>query len=110
MKSSRRTRLMIWTALAVATGAVAVSAAQGGGPPADPGWIGLPHCAVPDVEGLQLAVARRTLRRERCGVYAPMRRRSTARRNSVLTEVPDAGTHLAPGTKILLIVSNGRRR
>ena len=52
----------------------------------------------------------RTLRRERCGVYAPMRRRSTARRNSVLTEVPDAGTHLAPGTKILLIVSNGRRR
>jgi beta-lactam-binding protein with PASTA domain len=39
-----------------------------------------------------------------------MRRRSTARRNSVLTEVPEAGTHLAPGTKILLIVSNGRRR
>jgi len=108
MRSSRD-QLMKWTALVAVVGAVAATAAQAGGPPADPGWIGLPHCAVPNVEGLQLVTAKRTLRRERCGVMAPMRRRSTARRNSVLTEVPEAGTHLAPGTKILLIVSNGRR-
>jgi beta-lactam-binding protein with PASTA domain len=36
---------------------------------------------------------------------APIRQRSTAARNTVLVSVPEAGTILAPGTKVLLIVS-----
>ncbi len=53
-----------------------------------------------------MTVANRFLKSARCGTYKrPLRKRSTAAPNSVITEVPEAGTHLAPGTKILLIVA-----
>ncbi len=105
MKASRHTRLMKWMAVVGAGAAVAATAAQAGGPPPDPGWLGVPHCTVPNIEGKQLAAARKSLHGSLCGVMAPMRRRSVAARNTVLTALPQAGTILAPGTKVLLIVA-----
>ena len=105
MKVSRHTRLMKWMALVGAGAAVAATSAQAGGPPPDPGWLGVPHCTVPHIEGKQLAAARKSLHGSLCGVMAPMRRRSVAARNTVLTALPQAGTILAPGTKVLLIVA-----
>jgi beta-lactam-binding protein with PASTA domain len=96
---------MKWMAVVGAGAAVAAASAQAGGPPADPGWLGVPHCTVPNIEGKQLAAARKSLHGSLCGVMAPMRRRSAAARNTVLTAVPEAGTILAPGTKVLLIVA-----
>ena len=107
MKSSRKT--LKWTALLAVGAALAATSAQAGGPPADPGWLGLPHCTVPNIEGMQLATAKKSLHGSLCGVMAPMRKRSAAARNSVLLAVPKAGTILAPGTKILLIVSSGKK-
>jgi hypothetical protein len=104
MKFSRQ--LMKWTAVAAVGAALAAAAAMAGPPPEDPGWIGLPHCTVPKVGGMQLTAARRLLTSERCGTYRqPLYRRSTAATNSLLMQVPEAGTHLAPGTKILLVVA-----
>ena len=60
---------------------------------------------MPNIEGKQLAAARKSLHSSLCGVMAPMRRRSVAARNTVLTALPQAGTILAPGTKVLLIVA-----
>jgi PASTA domain len=105
MKASRHTTLLKWTALAGVCAAVAATSAQAGGPPADPGWAGIPHCTVPQIEGKQLAAARKSLRGSLCGVLAPLRKRSTAARNTVLTAIPEEGTNLAPGTKVLLIVA-----
>jgi hypothetical protein len=85
--------------------AVAATSAQAGAPPPDPGWDALPHCTVPSIEGKQLASARKTLRSSLCGVMAPIRTRSVAARNTVLVSVPEAGTVLAPRTKVLLIVA-----
>ncbi len=104
MRFSRQ--MVKWAAAAAVLGALAVPAAQAGGPPEDPGWEGLPHCTVPDIQGMQMTVAKRVLKSALCGTYKkPMRKRSLAAPNSVLIEVPAAGTHLAPGTKILLIVA-----
>ena len=105
MKASRHTRFMKWMALVGAGAALAATSAQAGGPPPDPGWLGVPHCTVPNIEGKQLAAARKSLHSSLCGVMAPMRRRSVAARNTVLTALPQAGTILAPGTKVLLIVA-----
>jgi hypothetical protein len=106
MESSRHTSLLKWTAAVGAAAALAATSAQAGGPPADPGWAGIPHCSVPSIEGTQLATAKKKLRRSLCGVMAPMRRLSkTAARNTVLSSVPEAGTQLAPGTQVLLIVA-----
>jgi PASTA domain len=103
----RLSRQMIkWGAAAAVAGALAVPAAQAGAPPEDPGWEGLPHCTVPDIQGVQMTVAKRVLKSALCGTYKkPMRKRSVAAPNTVLTAVPAAGTQLAPGTKVLLIVS-----
>ena len=106
MKASRHTRLMKWMAVVGAGAAVAATSAQAGGPPPDPGWLGVPHCTVPNIEGKQLAAARKSLHGSLCGVMSPpLRKRSSAARNTVLTAIPKAGTVLAPGTKVLLIVS-----
>jgi PASTA domain len=104
MRFSRQ--MLKWTAVAAVVGALAAPAALGGAPPEDPGWVGLPHCTVPDVQGAQLSVAKRVLKSARCGTYKKaMFKRSTAAPNSVLTELPEAGSELAPGTKVLLIVA-----
>jgi hypothetical protein len=104
MRFSRQ--ILKWTAVAAVVGALAAPAALGGAPPEDPGWIGLPHCTVPNVQGIQMSAAKRVLKSARCGTYKKaMFKRSIAAPNSVLIEVPEAGTHLAPGTKVLLIVA-----
>jgi hypothetical protein len=106
MKSSRNTRLLKWMALVGIGAALAATSAQAGGPPADPGWLALPHCTVPNIEGMKLAGARKKLHGSLCGVMAPpLRKRSSAARNTVLIAAPEAGTILAPGTKVLLTVS-----
>jgi hypothetical protein len=105
MNPSRHITLLKWTAVVGACAAVAATSAQAGGPPPDPGWEGIPHCTVPKIEGKQLAVAKKSLSRSLCGVMAPLRKRSTAARNTVLSAVPAEGTTLAPGTKVLLIVA-----
>ena len=96
MNPSRRTNLTKWTAVLGACAAICATSAQAGGPPADPGWAGVPHCTVPKIEGKQLAPARKTLRNSLCGVMAPLRKRSAAARNTVLTAIPAEGTILAP--------------
>ena len=105
MKAPRHIRFLKWTALLAGCAAVAATSAQAGGPPPDPGWAGLPHCTVPNIQGKQLASAKKSLKRSLCGSMAPIRKRSSAARNTVLVAVPSAGTILAPGTKVLLVVS-----
>jgi hypothetical protein len=105
MNPSRHTSLMKWTAVLGACAAVAATSAQAGGPPADPGWAGLPHCTVPKIEGTLLTSARTKLHGSLCGSLAPIRLASKAARNTVLAVIPQAGTQLAPGTKVLLIVA-----
>jgi hypothetical protein len=105
MNPSRPTNLIKWTAVLGACGAVAATSAQAGGPPADPGWAGIPHCTVPKIEGTLLTSAKTKLHGSLCGSLAPMRLASKAARNTVLTVIPQAGTQLAPGTKVLLIVA-----
>ena len=61
MNPSRHTNLIKWTAVLGACAAVAATSAQAGGPPADPGWAGLPHCTVPKIEGTLLTSARTKL-------------------------------------------------
>jgi hypothetical protein len=105
MNPSRPTSLIKWTVVLGACAAVAATSAQAGGPPADPGWAGIPHCTVPKIEGTLLTSAKTKLHGSLCGSLAPMRVASKAARNTVLTVIPQAGTQLAPGTKVLLIVA-----
>ena len=105
MNPLRHTNLMKWTAVLGACAAVAATSAQAGGPPADPGWVGLPHCTVPQIEGTKLTSAKKKLHGSQCGILAPLRQASKVARNTVLTVIPQAGTILAPGTKVLLIVA-----
>jgi beta-lactam-binding protein with PASTA domain len=77
-------------------------------PPEDPGVVGVPHCTVPGVRGMQLATAKRRVTRARCTVTAVMRKHSSVRRGRVALVVPRAGTVLAEGTGVLLVVSSGR--
>jgi hypothetical protein len=106
MKASRHTRLLKWSALLGVVAAVAATSAQAGAPPdTDIGWELFPHCTVPAVEGSQLASAKKVLRSSLCGSMAPLRRRSSAVRDTVLVSIPEAGTVLAPGTKVLLVVA-----
>ena len=103
------------TKAAVFFGAVALAAAPAApahtlepAPPEDPGVAGVPHCTVPVVRGAQLAVAKRRVSRARCTVSGVLRRSSSGRRGRVVMVVPRAGTVLAEGTGVLLVVSSGR--
>lgn len=97
---------------ALLLGAVAAAAAPTAwsfdpGPPEDPGVTGIPHCTVPAVRGVELAAAKRRVSGARCTVSAVMRRRSSVRKGRVASVVPRAGTVLAEGTGVVLIVSSG---
>ena len=78
------------------------------GPPEDPGVSGIVRCAVPAVRGVQLAAAKRRVLQARCTVSSVMRKRSSIRKGRVALVVPKAGTILAEGTGVLLVVSSGR--
>jgi hypothetical protein len=99
---------------ALLLGAVAAAAAPTAparsfdpGPPEDPGVAGIPHCTVPAVRGVQLVAAKRRVSGARCTVSAVMRRHSSVRKGRVASVVPRAGTVLAEGTGVVLIVSSG---
>ena len=62
---------------------------------------------MPTLRGVQLAVAKRRVLGARCTVSAVMRKRSSVRKGRVASVVPRAGTVLAEGTGVVLIVSSG---
>ncbi len=105
-------RQLIKVTAAAAAAVVAVSAAQAAGPadesPPDPGFTGVPHCTVPAVRGVRLAIAKRRVVGARCAVGAIARKRSTVKRGRVISPTPRAGTQLAAGTQVDLLVSRGR--
>jgi hypothetical protein len=95
-------------------GAVALAAAPTApagpapGPPEDPGVTGIVHCTVPAVRGLQFAEAKRRVLKARCSLSPVLRKRSSMRKGRVTSVIPRAGTILAEGTGVLLVVSSGR--
>ena len=101
------TRGVLLGAVALAIAPTAPAKMLDPGPPEDPGVVGIPHCTVPAVRGLQLAVAKRRVLGARCSVSAVMRKRSSVRKGRVTSVVPRAGTVLAEGTGVVLIVSSG---
>ena len=75
---------------------------------ADADTIVTPTCVVPRLTGRLLASARRLLRKANCGVGRVTRRHSRrSRRGRVLSQRPAAGTRLADGAPVALVV--GRR-
>jgi hypothetical protein len=97
--------------VAVALAAAPTAPARGldPGPPEDPGVTGIPHCTVPGVRGVPLATAKRRVTGARCTVSGVMRKRSSSvAKGRVVSLVPRAGTVLAEGTGVLLMVSSGR--
>lgn len=115
MRSARSGTVARWAAIAAVGAALGASAARAtaplGDPPPDPGWTGpaVEHCRVPSVRGVRLAIAKRKIRRARCGVGSVKHRRARMKKGRVLMTAPRAKTILAPGTKVLLVVSRGRR-
>jgi len=102
------------TKLLVLVGVVAVAAtptafgrSSDEAPPEDPGVTGSAHCTVPAVRGAQLADAKRRVLKARCGISGVMSKRSSTRKGRVVLVVPRAGTVLATGTGVLLVVSSG---
>jgi hypothetical protein len=94
-------------AVAAASAPTAMGLSLGPGPPEDPGVTGIPHCTVPAVRGVQLAAAKRRVLGARCTVSAVVSRHSSVRKGRVASVVPRAGTVLANGTGVVLIVSSG---
>jgi hypothetical protein len=66
-------------------------------------------CAVQDVRGMTLPVAKRTITRANCSVGTIRRSHSkTVKRGRVISEKPAAGTVLRRGGRVNLVVSRGR--
>jgi len=65
-------------------------------------------CVVPRVVGKTLAAARATLTRAGCRVGRVTRRASTARAGRVVRQTPRAGTPLARGARVNLVLSRRR--
>jgi hypothetical protein len=105
-------RKLIKVTAATAVAVVAASAAQAAGPtdesPPDPGFAGVPHCTVPAVRGVRLAIAKRKIAGARCVVGLVARKRSSVKRGRVISATPRAGTQLAAGSQVDLLVSRGR--
>jgi alpha-tubulin suppressor-like RCC1 family protein len=68
-------------------------------------------CAVPNVKGKTLAVAKRTLARANCSLGKVTRSYSTkVKKGLVISQKPSARRSLAKGAKISLVVSKGKHR
>jgi uncharacterized delta-60 repeat protein len=68
-------------------------------------------CKVPNVRGKKLAGAKASIRKARCSVGRITRKPSKrSRKGRVLSQRPKAGTTLAVGGKVNLVVGKGRRR
>jgi hypothetical protein len=94
-------------AVAAVTAPAAPAGSLGPGPPEDPGVTAIPHCTVPAVRGVPLAAAKKRVLGARCTVSAVTRRHAGVRKGRVASVVPRAGTVLADGTGVVLIVSSG---
>ena len=66
-------------------------------------------CRVPRVIGLRLVRARTAIKRANCSVGRIRSIRSRAARGRVVRQSPRAGARLRRGTRVLLVVSRGRR-
>jgi Tol biopolymer transport system component len=75
-------------------------------PPPPPPPPSTPTCRVPGVVGLRLAIARQRIRRANCSV-GRIRKKRSKRIGRVLAQSPRAGTKLANGGRVNLVV--GRR-
>ena len=101
------TRVLALLGVAAAAAAPAAFAGGlGGGPPEDPGVTAIAHCTVPAVRGTRLAAAKKRVVNARCGVSGVMRKRSKTAPGRVVAVIPRAGTVLAEGTGVLLVVSS----
>ena len=68
-------------------------------------------CIVPNVRGRRLPAAKRALAAAHCKAGKVTRRYSrTVAKGRVVAQDERAGTRLAPGTAVDLVVSRGRRR
>jgi hypothetical protein len=77
----------------------------------DPGVPNTAVCVVPAVVGKTVTKASRAIRAAHCGEGAILRRDSVYRKGVVFRQSPEPTGHpLAPGTKVKLLVSAGRRR
>jgi len=69
------------------------------------------QCIVPRVRGKTLRAARKALQATNCGVGAvKFMRSATVGAGKIITQSPAAGRIVAPGSKVKLTVSLGRRR
>lgn len=81
-----------------------------GPPPTAPTTVKTRRCVVPTVAGAKLAVAKTRIKAARCALGRVSGARSrTVAKGRVIRTSPKAGTRLAVGARIGLIVSRGRR-
>jgi PASTA domain-containing protein/List-Bact-rpt repeat protein len=70
----------------------------------------LEDCVVPKVEGKSLSAAKRTIEAHGCGVGKVSRAYSkTLKKGYVISQKPSHGRKLAPGTKVSVVLSKGKR-
>jgi hypothetical protein len=68
-----------------------------------------PICLVPKVKGKKLAAAKSALTQAHCTTGKVTRRFSKVKRGRVISQRPEAGTSLAAGAKVALVVSKGKK-
>lgn len=66
-------------------------------------------CTVPRLVGLPLAAARLAAAHHRCALTVTYARSNKAPKGRVIRQAIPAGTHLRNGTRVRIVVSNGRR-
>lgn len=98
----------------------ASSGSTGGSTPAPPGSAPVPppsgptttgasaRCKVPKLRGLTLTKAKAKLRKAHCAAGKVTRKRSRARKGTVIAQAPKAGSIRRRGSKVALVLSRGR--
>jgi beta-lactam-binding protein with PASTA domain len=67
-------------------------------------------CIVPKVVGKSLKIARRKIRQAHCRTGKITHGHSRARKGRVISQRPRARKHLRDGSKVNVVLSDGRRR
>jgi beta-lactam-binding protein with PASTA domain len=67
-------------------------------------------CIVPKVVGKSLKIARRKIRQAHCRTGKITHGHSRARKGRVISQRPHARKHLRDGSKVNVVLSDGRRR
>jgi hypothetical protein len=68
-----------------------------------------PICLVPKVKGMKLAAAKSALTQAHCMVGKVTKQFSSVRKGRVISQRPKAGTNLAAGAKVDLVISKGKK-